>query len=155
MSDDTALAVAAHLESLLPSADDLAAHLSAPIGPGRDMGPTVTLPAVYVRIVTTAFRAAILEQRHAAMRAVIDDDRLKPAAALTDEQFTQLSLHLIKQANAGSHEPIEGAAALWNAASIMALAHMPSEAVLSALDQMHAITRADVAQAIGVGATKQ
>lgn len=155
MTNPMALAVARHLETLLPSVDELALRLSAPLDEGQDLGPTVTLPAVYIRIVTAAFQAEVLEKARAAMQAVIDEAGGRPAAPLSDEQFNQLSLHLIKEANAGSHESLEGAAALWNAASTMALAHLPTDKVLTALDQMHAITRADVAQAIGVGVTKQ
>lgn len=154
-SIDPALAIAKHIEALLPPVDEIADALAIANGEVGELGPTVTLPAVYVRILATAYRAELLEREHQAMRAKIARAEEKPGIALDDDQFNALSVRLANEALALSFLPLEGASALWKAAATIAMAHVPTGAVLGALDHMHAMARADVAAAIGLGATKQ
>ncbi|MEE4452894.1 hypothetical protein [Novosphingobium resinovorum] len=152
---ESALAVAKHIETLLPSVAELTAALPSAEGRLGDLGPTVTLPAVYVRIVTEALHAEVLSRENAAARARIARAEQKPDASLGEEEFDALAVHLANEAVALSFLPLEGASALWKAAAMVAMVHTPSGVALHALDEMHAVTRADVAQALGMGATKQ
>lgn len=154
---EASLAVASHLEALLPPLGDLVeemARAEASSQPGG-LGPVVTVPAVYVRIVTTAYRAELLARQSEAMQAKIEKAEQKPGALLNDEAFNALAVRLANEAVGLSFVPLEGASALWKAAAMVAMVHTPSGVALQALDQMHAVTRADVARALGEGATKQ
>lgn len=141
-----ALTVARHVESQLPPMQEIDAELQA-----GAMGPTVTVPAIYLRIIIPAFEAEVLARERKEMEAAIS----KPRTAMSEEQITELCVFLASEAHARSHDPQEGAIALWKAAATIAVAHLPPSRALSALDGIHAITRADVAQAIGAGVTKQ
>lgn len=154
-SADPAVAVANHIDALLPPVDEIADALAIAQGMTGALGPEVTLPAVYVRIVTTAYRAELLARQAEAMQAKIDKAEQKPAGLLNDEDFNALAVRLANDAVGLSFVPLEGASALWKAAAMVAMVHLPSATVISALDHMHALSRADVAQALGKGATKQ
>lgn len=151
-----AIAVARHVETLLPPLDHMLGHLeAAEHGLTEGLGPTVTIPAVYLHIIIPAFEAEVLARGRKEMQAVIEEAERKPRASMNDEQITALAAHLATEAHQRSFEPIEAAMSLWKAAATIAVAHMPADTALSALDGIHAMTRADVAQAIGMGATKQ
>lgn len=152
----TAMAVVKHVETLLPPLDHMLGHLeAAEHGLTEGLGPTVTIPAVYLRIIIAAFEGETLERQRKEMQAVVDEAERKPRASMDDEQMTTLAALLATEAHRRSFEPIEAAMSLWKAAATIAVAHMPADTALSALDGIHAMTRADVAQAIGMGATKQ
>jgi len=162
MSDNpilTAVAIARHVESLLPPIDHMLGHLeAAEHGLTEGLGPAVTIPAIYLHIIIQAWEAETLERQRKEMQDVIDNASRKPAAPMSDDDFTALSIHLAKEARAMSHDPMEGASSLWKAAAIIAVTQMQAmqpDDLLNALDGIHAMTRADVAQAIGKGATKQ
>jgi len=155
MADDKALAVFTHVEGLLPPLPELADALEVQCEKAGDLGPQINLPAVYVSIMIQAFRLERLTRQHDQMQNVINRAARKPSAPLVDDQAMALAVHLANEAMAMSFEPLEAAGALWHAAATIAVAHLPSENALSALDGMHAIVRADVAEAIGKGATRQ
>ena len=150
-----ALAVANHIETLLPSIDDIARLLVEAESVPQGLGPTVTLPAVYVRIVTSAFRAEILSRENQAMQAKLDRASRKPKAAMSDEQATELAVHLAGEAVDLSHDPLEGVAALWRASAIIAVSRLPGGGLLQDFDAVYAAVREDVADAVGSRATKQ
>lgn len=154
-----AIAVARHVETLLPPLDHMLGHLeAAEHGLTEGLGPTVTIPAVYLRIIIAALEGETLERQRKEMQVVIDRAARKPQAPMSDDDMTALSIHLAAEAEAMSHDPIEGASSLWKAAALIVVAHMQAmrpDDLLNALDGIHAMTRADVAQAVGAGATKQ
>ncbi|CCW15781.1 hypothetical protein EBBID32_1090 [Sphingobium indicum BiD32] len=145
--------VAAYVETLLPPIADIMQTDSARAP--DDLAPYVTLPVIYVHIIIQGFRSEVLRRQHDQMKATIAKGELKPKAEMTEDETEAVAVHLATEANDRTFAPIEGACALWKAAAIMAVAHMPKETVLSALDGIHAMTRADVVQAVGIGATKQ
>ena len=145
--------VAAYVETLLPPISEV-----MQVESGRaddDLSPYVPLPAIYVHIIIQGLRTEILSQQRAEMEAKIAKAEMKPKSEMADDEAEALSVHLATEATSRSFSPIEGATSLWKAAAIIAVAHMPLDNALSALDGIHAMTRAGVAQAIGTGATKQ
>ncbi|NML88722.1 hypothetical protein HHL26_06530 [Sphingobium sp. TB-6] len=151
----TAVAVARHVETLLPPLPEFLSAPDAASLPGAGLGPSVTVPAIYLHIIIKAFEGETLERQRKEMEDKIDSAALKPKSELDDDQITALAVHLAADAHRRSFEPQEAAMSLWKAAATIAVAHMPADTALNALDGIHAMTRADVAQAIGMGATKQ
>ena len=143
-----AQAVAEHIEGLLPPLQTV-----AEIEDPGDLGPSVSVPAIYLHIILQAYRGERLGRHIEKMEATIA--RAKPVTDLTDDEYDALSVYLATEADARCARPIEAATALWKAAATIAVCHMPKETILTALDGIHAMTRADVAQAVGMGATKQ
>lgn len=149
-----ARAVARHVETLLPPITTVdAALLSAEVDGG--LGPDVTIPAIYLHIIIAAYEAEALAAERKGMEATIAAAGRKPKSAMDDEQISAGAVHLATEADAITSDPTEAAMCLWKAAATIAVAHFPPENALSALDGIHAMTRADVAQAIGMGVTKQ
>ena len=148
-----AVDVATYVETLIPPIADVVIIDSARAP--DDLAPYATLPAIYIHIIIQGFRAEVLSRRNDQMKAIVAKSELKPKAEMTDKEAEALSVHLATEARNRAFTELEGACALWKAAAIMAMANMPKETVLSALDGIHAMTRADVAQAVGMGATKQ
>lgn len=157
MNNEAAVAVATRLETLMPPLGDLVEEMSRAEASRQpdDLGPVVTVPAVYVQIVTSAFKAERLERQQAAMIAKIESAARKPKAAMSEDEMTALAIHLAAEARTLSFAPLEGVAALWHAVGIFALASLPADQVLDQMDDMHGMIRDDVAKAIGSGATKQ
>ena len=152
----TAVAVAKHVESLLPPLDHMLGHLeAAEHGLTEGLGPTVTIPAVYLHIIIAAFEGETLERQRTVMEARIAKAEMKPKAEMDDDQITELSVYLATEAHQRSFDAMQAVMSLWKAAATVAVAHLPAATALSALDGIHAMTRADVAQAIGMGVTKQ
>lgn len=147
-----ARAVARHVETLLPP---LPAVDAAPLPTDGDLGPNVTVPAVYLHIIIAAFESGTLEAQRKEMEAVIATAQRKPKSEMDEDQITAGAVYLATEADAITFDPTEAAMCLWKAAATIAVARFPPENALSALDGIHAMTRADVAQAIGMGATKQ
>ncbi|MAN12141.1 MAG: hypothetical protein CMN63_06975 [Sphingobium sp.] len=145
--------VAAYVETLLPPISEVMQIDSNKAV--DDLSPFVPLPAIYVHIIIQGLRAELLGQQHAAMEAAIAKAEMKPKVEMTADKAEALSILLATEATSRSFNPIEGATALWKAAAVVAVAHMPPSNALSALDDVHAMVRADVAQAIGAGVTKQ
>ncbi|PZU56384.1 MAG: hypothetical protein DI547_16685 [Sphingobium sp.] len=146
----SAVAVARHVKTLLPPLKDIDA-IWAVTEMGQGLGPEMTVPAVYLHIIISAFEAEVLAHQRKAMEDVL----LKPQTSMDDEQITELAIHLANEAHNRSFEAREAAMALWKGAASIAIANMPHATVLAALDGIHAITRADVADVIGAGATRQ
>lgn len=147
-----ARAVARHVETLLPPIQTVDAAL---LTAGANLGPEVTVPAVYLHIIIAAFEAEALATERKGMEATIAAVGRKPKSAMDDEQISAGAVHLATEADAITSDPTEAAMCLWKAAATIAVVHFPPENALSALDGIHAMTRADVAQAIGMGVTKQ
>lgn len=151
--------IAKHVESLLPPLDATLGELATAERAGAEgLGPTVTLPAVYVVIILKAWESETLERQLADMEDRIAQAEMRPTEELSDDELSALAILLAEEAIARSSEPAEGAAALWKAAAIAFVSTMqrvPGEILLSMLDEVHAATRADIAQAVGHGAVKQ
>lgn len=147
-----AVDVADYVASLLPPIADIMRvdDAKAP----DDLSPFVTLPAIYIHIIIQGYRAEVLSRKNEAMAAIIAKGELKPKAEMTDDETDALSIWLATEAAGRSFAAIEGAAALWKAAAITMVANMSGD-TMSAFDGMCAIIRADIAQAIGEGATQQ
>lgn len=144
--------VATYVETLLPPISELMKVDGTKAD--DDLSPYVSLPAIYVHIIIQGLRTEILRQQSAEMEAKIAKGELKPKAEMTDEETDALSIWLATEAAGRSFAAIEGAAALWKAAAITMVANMSGD-TMSAFDGMCAIIRADIAQAIGEGATQQ
>nr|WP_086491244.1 hypothetical protein [Novosphingobium panipatense] len=147
---ETALAVARHIETLLPPLSAVTSDLDP-----ADLGPVASIPAVYVRIVTSALKAEVLSRDNEAMQAKLDRASRKPKAPITDEAATELAIHLASEAIDLSHDPLEGVAALWRASAIIAVSRLPGGGLLRDFDAVYAAIREDVAEAIGARSTKQ
>ncbi|QUT04820.1 hypothetical protein KFK14_17540 [Sphingobium phenoxybenzoativorans] len=148
------MAVAKHLNTMLAPLPSLDAALRAAEEWKRgDMGPEITVPQIWIRIVTAAFEAQVLGRRNRELNAKLGLDR--PQAPMDDELMDDVAADLANVAAQRTFQPSEAAGVLYRAATIIAVAHIPPERALKALDEMAAIVRADVALAIGHGATKQ
>ncbi|MFX4083689.1 hypothetical protein ACKU27_01150 [Sphingobium yanoikuyae] len=147
-----AVDVADYVASLLPPIADIMRVDEAKAD--DDLSPFVTLPAIYIHIIIQGYRAEVLSRKNEAMAAIIAKGELKPKEEMTDDETDALSIWLATEAADRSFAAIEGAAALWKAAAITMVANMSGD-TMSAFDGMCAIIRADIAQAIGVGATQQ
>lgn len=148
--------VATYVETLLPPIADMM-QIDSARAPD-DLAPYVTLPAIYIHIIIQGFHGEVLSRRKERMEAIIAKGELKPKAEMTDDETEAVAVYLATEAKDRTFTPMEGAYALWKAAAILAVSQMqtmlPAD-LLTALDGIHSITRADIAKAIGMGATQQ
>lgn len=148
------MAVAMHVQSMLPPLPSMDAALrAAEKWKAGDMRPEVTLPAVWVQIIVSAYQAEVLTRQRKAIEAKLLLKR--PIAAMSDDDMDELAVEMANETARRTFQPAEAAGVLYRAATIIAVAHIPPERALKAIDEMAAIARADVAEAIGHGATKQ
>lgn len=150
--EDGAMAVASHVQSLLPPLPSIEVALrTAEQWKTGDMGPDVILPALWVQIIASAYQAEILTRQREALEAKLS----RPLEPMTDDVMDEVAVDMANLAAKRTFQPSEAAGVLYRAATIIAVAHIPPERALKAIDEMAAIARADVADAIGHGATKQ
>lgn len=74
---------------------------------------------------------------------------------MTEDQLDELAVTLAQEASAKAGDPGTAAAVLYQASVYILFAHYPAEQIAGALQDIMEIAHADVAEALGKGATVQ
>lgn len=74
---------------------------------------------------------------------------------MTDDQLDALAVTLAEDTVAKTSDPATAAAVLYQASAAVLFAHFPADQIAPALKEIMEIAHADIAEALGEGATLQ